>query len=126
MGIRNEVGAAMTPKFLEFLLQCITDDNLHAFYTCWEWICLRIDVLKDDKNECQYCKKRGLYKRATTVHHIKRIKQFPELALSKFYIDEQGNKQRQLISLCSKCHELEHPERRFKAADKIFLTEERW
>jgi 5-methylcytosine-specific restriction protein A len=118
-------GTDMEPEFIEFLRQCIKDNNLHAFYTCWEWICLRADVLEDDKNECQKHKARGLYRRATTVHHIKHVKEYPELALSRFYIDEQGKQQRQLISLCSRCHGEEHPEKK-TGSGKKFLTEERW
>ena len=122
--IVNENGAAMSPELLKFLLQCIADDNLHAFYTCWEWVCIRTDVLKDDKYECQKHKAKGKYKKATTVHHVKHVRQHPELALSKQYTDEHGNKPRQLISLCRDCHEEEHPERALKFKQQ--LNEERW
>lgn len=117
----------MTDAQLEFIKQCIADDNVHAFYTCWAWLKLRAEVLAEDKNECQLCKKRGRYTRAKIVHHNKHVREYPELALSKVYIDEEGNEQRQLISVCNDCHEREHPERFQKNENKKQpLTIERW
>jgi 5-methylcytosine-specific restriction endonuclease McrA len=116
----------MTPEFLEFVILCIKENNTHAFYISGEWTDRREDVLDDDKYECQQCKKRGKYKRATMVHHVKHLKDHPELALSLFYIDEHGKLQRQLISLCNTCHEEEHPERRRSQKNKKPLTPERW
>lgn len=109
-----------------FVRQCIADNNVHAFYTCWEWLRVRAEVLLADKYECQKCKARGKYKRATMVHHVKHLRDFPELALSKSYIDENGVEQRQLISLCNQCHEEEHPERKHSAEKIEPLTPERW
>lgn len=54
------------------------------------------------------CKKRGLFRKATIVHHIKHLKDRPDLAL-----DENN-----LISLCGSCHDIVHPEK-LKKHDNI-------
>ena len=97
---------------------------MKPLYKSRKWKRLRAEVLASDKYECQDCKARGRYTRADTVHHIKRVKQYPKLAMSKIYIDEQGNVKRNLISLCRDCHEKAHG---FRCKDNVeFLTEEKW
>lgn len=64
-----------------------------------------------DHGECVMCARAGRYvrdragrlcrPRATMVHHIKPIKEHPELALS---LDN-------LMSLCDQCHDEMHPEK---------------
>jgi len=106
--------------------QLIDEDRLHEFYTSSPWLNLRDEVLEDYHYECQECKRRGRYRRATIVHHVKRVREFPELALSKTYIDEDGKEQVQLKPVCKSCHEyVEHPER-LRWNKKKPLTEERW
>ena len=102
----------------------IASGNLHEFYTSPAWERLRAEVLRDDRYECQHCKARGYYARANTVHHVKRLREHPGLALSRYYIDEHGNRQRQLVSVCFACHEKEHKIERGK--EKELLTPERW
>lgn len=82
-------------------------------------------VLRDDHHDCQKCKKPGS---ATLVHHVNHVKQRPELALSRWYVDAQGIKRRNLISVCRGCHEsVCHPERMRRAqVSAPPLTEERW
>ena len=80
-------------------------------------------MLGEDKHECQMCKARGAYTRADTVHHVRRLEEHPELALSKTYIDGAGIAQRQLISLCHNCHDRIH-EHGNKPREP--LTPERW
>lgn len=104
--------------------ELIEKDNLHVFYTSTVWLKVRAEVLKEDKNECQHCKARGFYTKANHVHHVNYVKKRPELALSKWYVDWEGNMGRNLISLCRNCHERIHDYRRTKK--KKFLTEERW
>jgi 5-methylcytosine-specific restriction protein A len=116
----------MTKEILDFIKKCIEDNNLHAFYTWSGWLSCRTKILEGDKNECQKCKSKGVYTRATMVHHVKRIRKFPDLALSKYYVDEDGKKKRQLISLCDQCHDEEHPERLRGRMKKKPLTAERW
>lgn len=110
-----------------YIKKCIEDNDIQRFYLCRTWKRLRIEVMRDDKCECQICKAKGKYKPAVIVHHIKHVLEFPELALSKYYIDENGIKRRNLISVCKDCHETVcHPERMKQYQYKEPLTEEKW
>lgn len=111
----------MNAEQIKYLIET---NNLHAFYTSSEWLRLRREVLEEDKYECQQCKTRGYYARAATVHHVRHVKKYPHLALSKTYVDRERKVKRQLISLCHACHERVH-EYRQKEKPKP-LTEERW
>ena len=84
-----------------------------AFYHTKEWSSKRQAVLVRDKGACRRCRSCGRYTPATTVHHIRHLRDAPELAL------EDTN----LISLCSECHEALHPE---KHKRKGFVNVERW
>lgn len=85
---------------------------------------VRAAVLKMDNFECQVCKARGRYSRGTIVHHVKHLRERPDLALSIF---DQDTGERQLITVCKSCHEEEHPEALRKASRaQEPLTEERW
>lgn len=64
------------------------------FYVTAAWKQLRRERLAKDNYLCQRCLKRKRIVPATTVHHIKPVKDYPELAL---VIDN-------LISLCNTCH----------------------
>ena len=100
---------------------CMTDTEANAFYHTYEWTKKRAEVLKLDHNECQRCKANGRYTKATTVHHVKHLKDRPDLALSIW----DGN-ERQLVSLCQSCHNLEHPEKASKGKRKEVITKEFW
>ncbi len=97
-----------------------------AFYASPQWRRKRKKVLSDDKHECQIHKAKGQYVKACIVHHEKHLDEFPELALEDYYINENGERKRQLISVCRECHEsVCHPERlRWNVAEQ--LNEERW
>ena len=71
------------------------------FYKTKAWKRKRLSILKRDKYLCQHCKRYGRRRDATTVHHIKHYEDYPELGL----VDSN------LISLCSTCHNKEHPEK---------------
>lgn len=103
--------------------QLIDDGKLHAFYTSSYWLNLRDEVLSENKPECQMCKERGFYTKATHVHHVQYVKKHPRLALSKFYFF-RGKEYKNLIPLCHNCHEEIHEYR--KKEKKKPLTEERW
>lgn len=81
------------------------------FYLCKDWKKKRKEVLRRDHYECQRCKRNHKVSKATTVHHIKHLKEHPELAL-----DDDN-----LESLCGDCHNLEHPEKL-----KDFCKAKRW
>lgn len=105
-------------------VQSLIDDNkLHDFYVSSHWLRLRKEVLKEHKGECQHCKQKGFYKKATHVHHHQYVRKHPRLALSKTYI-WQGEEKQNLIPLCHACHEAVH-EYRIKNKKKP-LTVERW
>ncbi len=115
-----------TRHTLAKLLQLIQEGREAEFYSWGEWKSLRIHVLVDiDHSECQRC--RELYHRfrpATIVHHVKHLKERPDLALS-VYDPDTG--ERQLMSVCKGCHEELHPESlRQIVAQSEPVTEERW
>lgn len=118
----------MTARFLKWLQGLIASGNTHPFYVSGEWRSLSAYVLeKIDKNECQICKARKKYRKAIMVHHVNHVKRRPDLALDIWYIDADGNKRRNLISVCRQCHETVcHPERMHKKKAEKFQTEERW
>ena len=58
-------------------------------------------ALRRDKYLCQECRRFGRTVEATTTHHIKHVEDNPELAF----------KASNLISLCAKCHNKQHPEK---------------
>ena len=90
------------------ITRLIADDRLDLFYNSRYWRRLSHDVMLSQNNECQLCKARGRYSPARIVHHVKRLKDRPDLAYSRYYVDENGIKQRQLLALCFACHENEH------------------
>ena len=90
----------------------IADNELWRFYTSRTWKRLRNEVMRDHKGECQdHKEKHGKFVAATMVHHEKELRDRPDLALVKYYTDEQGRKHRQLTPLCDECHDIRHPER---------------
>lgn len=96
-------------------------DSWVQFYKSALWKRKRAEVLRLDRYECQMCKEAGRYTRATTVHHVKHLKDRPDLALSMY-----DGKERQLVSLCTECHNKAHPEKHKEYIKKEPLTPERW
>lgn len=106
-------------------------------YKRTEWKELRMKVLKMDHFECQRCN--GNYlpdpdsprkrTKAKLVHHHFHVDEYPEYKYLIF-IDKDGERVRNLYSLCNDCHEYVHRDvrRRFKAeaSEDEFTTEERW
>mgnify|MGYP004456730559 FL=1 len=112
----------MTEEEINHVKRCVRED-VHRFYIWRKWRRLRKDVLKMDKEECQLCKQRGTFARATTVHHVNSVRKHPDKALEIWYTFKEERK-RNLISLCRDCHEEVHGYRKKKRAEP--LTEERW
>ena len=73
----------------------------NPFYTTAKWKRKREHILKRDGYLCQDCKRYGRMREATEVHHIQFLEFHPELA----YDD------RNLVSLCKRCHNARHPEK---------------
>ncbi|MFR2998990.1 MAG: HNH endonuclease [Enterocloster sp.] len=107
---------------IQSIQKLIIEGKLHDFYNSTDWKKLRKQVLKMDKYECQICKSKGRYRKATTVHHVNYVKKHPELALDMYYT-WQGTQKRNLLSLCHDCHEEVHG---YRKKEKKLLTEERW
>lgn len=116
----------MTKGQLTRLRALINAGQEERFYSWQDWRRLSARVRDLDNNECQHCKARG---KCTTedlvVHHIKHLRDRPDLALS---IWDPDTKERQLVTICRGCHELEHPERLRPTASAAAspLTVERW
>ena len=92
------------------------------FYHWGEWQHLRMEVLRMDHQECQLCRAKGRYRGAKIVHHVKHLRDRPDLALSVW-----DGEERQLLSVCKTCHEQLHPEcQRQRVKTAAPLTEERW
>lgn len=109
-----------------YIRRLIKEDKVAEFYQTDEWKELRQEVLDDLHHECQDCLKKGNYTRADCVHHVNEVKKRPDLALSKFYTDKDGNRQRQLVPLCNTCHNLVHDKLgEWQRRDK-FQNTERW
>lgn len=104
------------------LKSLISEGREHSFYTSYAWNKVRSEVLKMDNYECQLCKKEGRYSHGDIVHHIHHLKDYPELALSIY--DESG--ERNLITVCKRHHEMEHPESQRRYIRKETVAEERW
>lgn len=104
------------------LTNLIESGCVDSFYHWTEWEKTRMEVLAFDHYECQACKAKGKYCKAVVVHHVKHLKERPDLALSIW-----DGEQRQLVSLCRRCHEEVHPERikkwKYQAAKKQITVE---
>ena len=115
----------ISQRRLKQLIVLIAAGKEDEFYSWPEWRELREHVRRKlDRNECQHCKAKGRYRRGYIVHHVKHLRDRPDLALSSF--DEETG-ERQLVTLCKQCHEAEHPESLHRL--RIFsekITEERW
>lgn len=118
-----------TNKLVKWIEELKKINRLDIFYHSKYFKRLRREVMREQHYECQRCKEKGKLtivkdskKKSGVVHHIKEVREYPELALSKYYIDDEGNKQRQLIVLCNECHEIVH--NRFAISEPLNI--ERW
>lgn len=86
---------------------------------------MRAEVIRLDHGECRICREqRHRHSRAVIVHHIKHLRDRPDLALS---IWDPDTGERQLEAVCKQCHEREHPESlRQWALPTPELSAERW
>lgn len=100
----------------EEIIHLIQTNNLMKFYKSKSWKDLRKQALERDHYECQSCKRKGRYRKAKNVHHIKEVKTHPELALD---LDN-------LECICIQCHNEEHKRLENYVKKKKFWNEERW
>lgn len=121
MRIPNDIPLA------KWIRQLIKEDKVEQFYFTDDWKELRQDVLDDFHNECQECLKKG---KITTdelcVHHVNEVRHRPELALSKFFVDDKGQTQPNLVPLCKICHNIVHEKLKKPRKTDKFTNEERW
>ena len=112
----------------DWIYQLIKEDNIYKFYKTNDWLELRAEVMRDQHHECQRCLEHGTYTRAEMVHHVNEVRKVPRLALSKTFMDKEGNEQKNLIALCNNCHEIEHDRLKEWQKEKYpkFENEERW
>ncbi|MGL5765662.1 MAG: HNH endonuclease [Sarcina sp.] len=110
-------------KLVTWIKELIQEGKLWKFYKSKEWRKEKAEVLKEQKDECQECKRQGKITKADTVHHVQFVRKHPGLALSKYYI-YQGKQYRNLIAVCAACHNKLHPEKLFKKKEQ--LNEEKW
>lgn len=104
----------------KWIEQLIEADRMDKFYKSKLFMRIREDVLKEQRNTCQLCGQS-----AVTVHHIRKVRDYPELALSKYYWNpESRRKEKNLIAVCKGCHNQLHPEKWKKKSG--IVTEERW
>lgn len=101
--------------------ELIREDNLVKFYQCKAWYGkdgIRLKALERDNYECQECKRQGKVGPAQNVHHIKEVKDYPELALVLDNVE----------SVCIKCHNKEHKrlEKYIRKNKKKVFDDERW
>lgn len=113
----------ISPSQLARLLKLLSDANENLWYNTDPWVSRKNQVLKLDRYECQICKSKGKARRAVIVHHVKHLKDRPDLALS---IWDPDTGKRQLISVCKRCHERLHPESFKKNLKKRPISAERW
>lgn len=123
----------------EEIRELIRKDELWKFYKSREWMDLKEQILKENHYECRICKNAGKITRydidkdenerlLSTVHHVCHVRDHPELALSRTYMNyETGQQEENLIPVCKACHNSKcHPEKaKWRHEDK-FMNEERW
>lgn len=109
-----------------YLLYLIANNRLDKFYHSKAFRNLKKEVFKEQHYECQECLKENkltILTLSDTCHHVRNLKDYPELALSKFFYDEVGNKVVNLVAICFDCHNKIH--NRFQKNHK-FINEEKW
>lgn len=110
-----------------YIRRLIKANRIIDFYKSDDWLELKAEVLEHFHNECQRCLEKGKVTFAQCVHHVNHVKKRPDLALSKYYIDDKGNKQYNLLPLCNACHNIEHPEKlNSNIYNNKFINKERW
>lgn len=114
----------MTPEKLARLTAMLAAGRENVWYNSGDWGRVKEAVKRMDHCECLVCKAMGRHSPARVVHHVKYLRDRPDLALS-IYDPDTGA--RQLISVCKDCHEMLHPEaQRQYRPHAAPVTAERW
>ena len=104
--------------------QLIRNGCEENFYNDRYWRSLSQAVIAEHHGECVMCKYAKRLRPATLVHHVRHLKEYPELAYSRTYTAE-GVEHMQLMPLCHDCHERIH-ERGIYALKNGYSNEEKW
>lgn len=106
-------------NLVDWINQLIRDNQMYKFYKSRRWVELKNTVMEEQHFECYYCKQKGKITKAFIVHHIYHVRKYPQYALSKYVIDDEGKKQKNLVCVCLHCHETVcHPEKAEKMRGK--------
>ncbi|MFV1455172.1 HNH endonuclease [Bacillus mycoides] len=108
----------LQPLTVQEIIKLYEQDKIVKFYKHRYWYKhIRLKALERDNNECQACKRLGKYSKGRNVHHIKELRDRPDLAY------ELSN----LETLCIQCHNAEHKKEKYirQRACKI-QDVERW
>lgn len=109
-----------------YIRKLIKENRVYLFYKTDEWRELRQEVLDDYHNECSECIKKGKYTKAHCVHHVNEVRDRPDLALSRWYVDRDGKRCPNLVPLCKTCHNIIHDKLYEYMRRDMFENEERW
>lgn len=112
----------MTEQQITWVTELVTKGQSYWFYVSRAWKRVRLEVLKYFRYECQPCKRKGKYTKATVVHHNFYLEDYPQYALEAVVIID-GKEHRNLEAYCRDCHEAEHG---YRHEPKQQLNEERW
>lgn len=93
----------------------IRENRVEEFYNSRGWRNLSEEIINANHRECQMCKRDHTLTRATLVHHIKPLREHPELAYDR----------NNLMPLCHDCHERIH-ERGIYGTPSGFVNVEKW
>ena len=114
----------MTPDKLARLTAMLAAGRENVWYNSGDWAAVKAAVKQIDHYDCLICKAMGRRRAAHIVHHVRHLRDRPDLALS-IYDPDTG--ERQLICVCKQCHEMLHPEsQRQYRPSKPPVTAERW
>lgn len=101
--------------------------KLYLFYNSPEWKALAAEVIRDHHGECVDCVAIGEYSRAVTVHHEYEVREHPDMALTRYVIDESGERREVLHPICKRCHNKRHGRFGGKVPSTgRFVNVERW
>lgn len=92
----------------QYIKDLIKENKLYKFYKTDEWKQLRQQILFENHKECIMCRQKGIITMADCVHHNKYVRTNPRLALSKYYINDKGQRCLNLVPLCDSHHNEVH------------------
>lgn len=111
----------------EWIRQLIRDNKLYLFYKTPEWLALRDEIMADHHYECEDCAEKGKLTRADMVHHEYEVREYPDMALTRYVEDAEGERREVMHPLCNQCHNDRHGRTlKGNAAKRPPVTTERW